>query len=59
MKIKYFIVLSSCLLYLVAAGLFSRGVWSFEAYQWARIIGGDADGLGNGPGTYDITKSVW
>jgi high-affinity iron transporter len=58
-KIKYFVVISSCLLYLVAAGLFSRGVWYFEAYEWAQIIGGDADELGSGPGTYDITKSVW
>lgn len=58
-KIKYFIVVSSCLLYLIAAGLFSRSVWFFETYQWNKIIGGDADLLGSGPGTYDITKSVW
>ena len=58
-KIKYFIVISSCLLYLIAAGLFSRGVWLFEAYSWSKVIGSDADELGNGPGTYDIRKSVW
>jgi len=58
-KIKYFIIISSCLLYLVAAGLFSRAAWFFDAYQWAKIIGGDADASGSGPGSYDITKSVW
>lgn len=58
-KIKYFIVISSCLLYLIAAGLFSRGVWLFEEYTWSKVIGGDADALGNGPGTYDIRQSVW
>jgi high-affinity iron transporter len=57
--IKYFIVVSSCLLYLIAAGLFSRSVWFIEAYQWAQVIGGDAAELGSGPGTYDINKSVW
>lgn len=58
-KIKYFIVISSCLLYLIAAGLLSRAVWYFDAYQWAKVIRGGADELGDGPGTYDITKSVW
>jgi high-affinity iron transporter len=27
---------------------------------WTKDIGnGEADELGNGPGSYDITKSVW
>jgi high-affinity iron transporter len=47
------------LLYLVAAGLFSRAVWDFEMNDWVKIIGGDADELGDGPGSYDIDKSVW
>ena len=60
MQIQYFIILSTCLMYLIAAGLFSRAVWSFEAYEWSKIIGGDDLGsIGNGPGSYDITKSVW
>jgi high-affinity iron transporter len=58
-KIKYFIVLSSCLLYLIAAGLFSRAVWDFESYKWSKLIGGDADELSSGPGSYDIRISVW
>lgn len=58
-KLQWFLVASTCLLYLVAAGLFSRSVWYFETQQWNLIIGGDAAELGNGPGTYDIDKSVW
>jgi high-affinity iron transporter len=29
-KIQFFLILSTCFLYLVAAGLFSKAVWSFE-----------------------------
>jgi high-affinity iron transporter len=36
-------------LYLVAAGLFSRAVWYFEAQAWT----------GSGAGSYDIDQSVW
>ncbi|ORY55097.1 iron permease FTR1/Fip1/EfeU [Pseudomassariella vexata] len=58
-KLKYFLIASTCLLYLVAAGLFSRSVWYFEQQKWNNIIGGDAAELGTGPGSYDIDKSVW
>ena len=37
----------------------SRAVWSFEMNNWAKAIGGEADELGDGPGSYDIGKSVW
>ncbi|RWA14995.1 hypothetical protein EKO27_g82 [Xylaria grammica] len=58
-RLQYFLVVSTCLLYLVGAGLFSRAVWYFEAQQWNNIVGGDAAELGSGPGSYDIDKSVW
>ncbi|KAI1151112.1 iron permease FTR1/Fip1/EfeU [Nemania diffusa] len=58
-KLQYFLVASTCLLYLVGAGLFSRAVWYLENQQWNNLIGGDAAELGNGPGSYDIDKSVW
>ncbi|TPX08014.1 uncharacterized protein E0L32_010345 [Thyridium curvatum] len=57
--IQYFLVFSTCFLYLVAAGLFSKGVWHLEASQWNMIVGGDAAELGSGPGSYDIDRSVW
>jgi high-affinity iron transporter len=58
-KMQYFLVVSTCVLYLVSAGLMSRGVWFFEAQRWNKAIGGDAAETGSGPGSYDITQSVW
>ncbi|POR39222.1 Plasma membrane iron permease [Tolypocladium paradoxum] len=58
-KLQLFLVASTCLLYLVAAGLFSRAVWHFEAQKWNEAVGGDASETGNGAGSYDIDKSVW
>ncbi|KAI0113547.1 iron permease FTR1/Fip1/EfeU [Nemania sp. FL0031] len=58
-RLQYFLVASTCLLYLVGAGIFSRAVWYLESQQWNNLIGGDAAELGNGPGSYDIDKSVW
>lgn len=59
-RLQLFLVLSTCLLYLVAAGLFSRAVWAFENQKWNEALGGgEAAELGNGPGSYDIDQSVW
>lgn len=57
--IHVFLIISTCVLYLVAAGLFSRGVWFLEANAWNGLTGGDAAENGNGPGSYDIRQSVW
>ncbi|KAH6974254.1 putative iron transferase [Ilyonectria robusta] len=58
-RIQLFLVASTCLLYLVAAGLFSRGVWDFEQQKWNEFIGGEASEFGAGAGSYDIDQSVW
>ncbi|KAH6610267.1 iron permease FTR1 family protein [Trichoderma cornu-damae] len=58
-RLQYFLVASTCLLYLVGAGLFSRAVWSLEQGKWNRAVGSDASELGSGPGSYDIDKIVW
>jgi high-affinity iron transporter len=58
-KLQYFLIISTCLLYLVAAGLFSRGVWYLQAQAWNKVVGSDADEVGSGPGSYDISNSVW
>jgi high-affinity iron transporter len=57
--IRIFLIVSTCVLYLVAAALLSRGVWFLEANAWNGLTGGDAAEGGNGPGTYDIRSSVW
>ncbi|KUI59237.1 Plasma membrane iron permease [Cytospora mali] len=58
-SMQIFLIISTCFLYLIAAGLFSKAVWYFENYEWGLVIGGDASETGSGPGSYDITKSVW
>lgn len=50
---------SSCLLYLVAAGLVARSVWYFEQGRWTKAVGKDVGERGAGPGSYDIDRSVW
>ncbi|KAF6827394.1 plasma membrane Iron permease [Colletotrichum musicola] len=57
--IQLFLIVSTCFLYLIAAGLFSKGVWHFEQNEWNKIVGGDAAELGSGPGSYDVRRSVW
>lgn len=57
--LQLFLIVSTCFLYLVAAGLFSRGIWYFEANAWNKLTGGDAAETGSGPGSYDIRDSVW
>ncbi|KXT04574.1 hypothetical protein AC578_8666 [Pseudocercospora eumusae] len=58
-KLQIFLIVSTCFLYLVAAGLFSKAVWNFEMNAWSKLTGGDAAETGSGPGSYDIRKSVW
>lgn len=58
-KLRLFLTASTCLLYLVAAGLVARSVWYFEAQHWKILVGGDAAEMGTGAGSYDIDRSVW
>lgn len=58
-KLQIFLVVSTCLLYLVAAGLLARSVWYFEQGHWNAVVGKDVAELGAGPGSYDIDRSVW
>lgn len=59
MSMQIFLIISTCILYLISAGLFSRGIWYFENHLLSVQTGGDASENGSGPGTYDISKSVW
>ncbi|KAK5110435.1 hypothetical protein LTR62_005786 [Meristemomyces frigidus] len=58
-RLQIFLIISTCFLYLVAAGLFSKSVWFFENHAWNKIVGGDASETGSGPGSYNIHTSVW
>lgn len=58
-SMQVFLIISTCILYLISAGLFSRGVWYFESNTFNKQTGGDASESGDGNGSYDITKSVY
>jgi high-affinity iron transporter len=59
MSMQYFLIASTCFLYLIAAGLFSRAVWYFENYVYSIKAGGDPSEEGSGPGSYNVLQSVW
>ncbi|CAZ80849.1 unnamed protein product [Tuber melanosporum] len=59
LRIQWFLIASTMLLYLVAAGLGSRAVWKFEMYEFKKLVGGDVGETGSGPGSYDIRNTVW
>ncbi|ODV61428.1 iron permease FTR1 [Ascoidea rubescens DSM 1968] len=59
-SIQKFLVYSTCFLYVVASGLFSKGFWNFELQKYIDDCNGqDLTEVGNGPGSYDISKSIW
>ncbi|KAI5783573.1 iron permease FTR1/Fip1/EfeU [Geopyxis carbonaria] len=58
-NLQWFLIASTMLLYLVAAGLLSKAAWSFDMYQYAKLAGGDVAETGAGPGSYNIHQSVW
>ena len=58
-SLQIFLCISTAILYLIAAGLFSRGVWYLQTNEFNKKTGGDASESGSGPGSYDISQSVW
>ncbi len=57
--LRYFLIASTCFMYIIAAGLMSKSVWYFENYQFNRLTGGDAAEAGSGPGSYSVNNVVW
>ncbi|CAH02720.1 high-affinity iron permease FTR1 [Kluyveromyces lactis] len=58
-SLQIFLVISTCVLYLIASGLFSRGVWYFDNYYFNKKTGGDASESGDGNGSYNILRTVY
>jgi FTR1 family protein len=57
LRIHYFLMASTCVLLLVAAGLASKAVWFFQTYSYIKNCGFDADdsaALGDGPGSFQV-----
>lgn len=58
-SMQIFLICSTSILYLISAGLFSRAAWFFTNYGFNKKTGGDASESGSGPGSYDISLTVY
>lgn len=60
LSLKICLVVATCFLYLISAGLFSKGIWQLELQDYINKCNGqDMSEVGSGPGSYDISRSVW
>lgn len=60
LSLKICLVVTTCFLYLIASGLFSKGVWQLELQDYVNKCNGqDMSEVGSGPGSYDIGRSIW
>ncbi|KAK9761537.1 high-affinity iron permease [Basidiobolus ranarum] len=60
MKFQWFFVASTCVLFLIAAGLFSRAIGFFESHVWAnRTNAANAAADDAGGITFDVRTNVW
>lgn len=57
--LHYFLMASTTLLFLIGAGLLSKGVGFFEYYVFAKGVGGDVAETGDGPGSFNVKGNVW
>lgn len=59
LRLRWFFIFSTLILYLVAAGLMSKAVGYFEQYAWNQVIGGEAAEEGGDVIAYKVTTAVW
>ena len=59
LSVQIFLIISTAILYLLAAGMFSKAVWSLQYHTFASKVGGDVAESGNGIGSYDVTQTIW
>ncbi|KAE8374346.1 iron permease FTR1 [Aspergillus bertholletiae] len=59
MSIQIFLIASTCVLYLIAAGMFSKSIWDLQYYRYQMAVGSDVAEQGSGPGSYNIRETVW
>ncbi|KAL8280307.1 hypothetical protein RQP46_007224 [Phenoliferia psychrophenolica] len=59
LNLTIFLIVSTNILFLLGAGLFSKSVGDFERYKFNQGVGSDVAELGSGPGSFDVRISVW
>ncbi|GFZ45102.1 Plasma membrane iron permease [Saitozyma sp. JCM 24511] len=57
--LHWFLVASTSFLFLIGAGLASRGVGFFQYYYFSHGVGGDVSETGDGPGSFQVAGNVW
>ncbi len=59
LSIQIFLIACTSVLYLIAAGMFSKAIWSLQYHAFAQAVGSDVAEAGDGPGSYNILQTVW
>ncbi|PYH40725.1 FTR1 family protein [Aspergillus saccharolyticus JOP 1030-1] len=59
LSIQLFLIASTCVLYLIAAGMFSKSIWDLQYYVFQMRVGSDVAEEGSGAGSYNILQTVW
>ncbi|KAL1413070.1 high-affinity iron permease [Vanrija albida] len=57
--LHWFLIISTTILFLIGAGLASRGVGFLQYYVFAKGVGGDVAETGDGPGSYQVAGNVF
>lgn len=57
--LHWFLIISTTILFLIGAGLASRGVGFLQYYVFAQGVGGDVAETGDGPGSFQVAGNVW
>jgi high-affinity iron transporter len=57
--LHWFLICSTSILFLIGAGLMSKGVGFFEYYNFSKGVGGDVAETGDGPGSFRVQGNVW
>jgi high-affinity iron transporter len=58
-KVRIFLIASTCILLIIAAGMISRSVYYFTFYRYVQRVGDAAAESGSDAGSYDATNYVW
>jgi len=59
LTLHVFLVLSTAVLLLIGAGLFSSACGYFQLYVFNHGVGSDVSETGDGPGSFDVRGNVW
>ncbi|POR39498.1 Plasma membrane iron permease [Tolypocladium paradoxum] len=54
-----FLIASTSVLYLIAAGMFPKPIWSLQYHTFAAKVASDVAEAGDGPGSCNIKQTVW